>query len=261
LLCLVAFVAVPHAQPQMVKVTVPKANVRSEPSDKAPILQQATPQDQIEWRATEGDWFKVLMPPNPALGGARVEAYISRKVSKLLVTPAASSSGPPGASEDKPAVPAAPAAAKPDMHLVNMLLGTGADSRLVAEAPVQMLAAGNRQAWVVERADSWPIVTEKRPSFTLSIGDQAGFTRKDVAPGMVRLGAAPAGVAGLLVQTTKDGKEWKADFAGVIVGDATPGIITFQPGKDLKPGDYAIILRMISGSKDVGVKAWAFTVK
>lgn len=247
------FAVTAHAQSQMVKVTVPKANVRSEPSDKAPILQQVTPSDQITWRATEGDWFKVLLPPNPALGGARVEAYISKKVSKLEAAPAMPVSAP--------AEPAPPAAPKADMHLVNMLLGSGADSALVQEAPVQMLPAGNRQAWVVERADAWPAIDEKRPSFTLSIGDQAGFTRKDVAPGMVRLGPPPAGVTGLLVQTTKDGKDWKADFLGVIVDDATAGIIKFQPGKDLKPGDYAIILRMIKESRDVGVKAWAFTVK
>jgi hypothetical protein len=242
-----------HAQSQMVRVTVPKANVRSEPSDKAPILQQATANDQIEWRATEGDWFKVLMPPNPALGGARVEAYISKKVSKLETAAAM-----PLATPVEPPPAAVP---KAGMHLANMLLGSGSETKLVQETPVQMLPDGDRQAWVVERADNWPAIDEKRPSFTLSIGDQAGFTRKDVAPGMVRLGPAPAGSAGLLVQTTKDGKDWKGDFVGVFVDDATSGIIKFQPGRDLKPGDYAIILRMMKESRDVGVKAWAFTVK
>jgi hypothetical protein len=246
-------VSAAHAQSQLVRVTVPKANVRSEPNDKAPILQQATPNDQIEWRATEGDWFKVLMPPNQALGGARIEAYISKKVSKLQAAPAMPTSAP---AEAPP-----PAAPNADMHLVTMLLGSGADSKLVQETPVEMRPAGNRQAWVVERTGTWTAIDEKRPSFTLSIGDQAGFTRKDVAPGMVRLGPAPAGVAGLLVQTTKDGTDWKGDAVGVLVDDATRGIIKFQPGKDLRPGDYAIILRVITASMDAGVKAWAFTVK
>jgi hypothetical protein len=72
------------AQATLVKVTVPKANVRSEPSDKAPILQQVTPSDVIELREDMDGWFKVLLPPNPSLGGARVEAYISKKVAKLV---------------------------------------------------------------------------------------------------------------------------------------------------------------------------------
>src|SRR6478672_801664 len=102
-LAVVLLVSAANAQSQMVRVTVPKANVRSEPNDKAPILQQATPNDQIEWRATEGDWFKVLMPPNPALGGARVEAYISKKVSKLQA--AAPMPAAPAPVETAPAVP------------------------------------------------------------------------------------------------------------------------------------------------------------
>ncbi len=72
------------AQATLVKVTVPKANVRSEPSDKAPILQQVTPNDIIELREDMDGWFKVLLPPNPALGGARVEAYLSKKVAKIV---------------------------------------------------------------------------------------------------------------------------------------------------------------------------------
>ncbi len=72
------------AETAHVKVTVPKANVRSEPSEKAPILQQVTPDDVIELREELDGWFKVLLPPNPALGGARVEAYISKKVAKIV---------------------------------------------------------------------------------------------------------------------------------------------------------------------------------
>src|SRR5262245_11424878 len=110
-------VSVPAAQPQLVKVSVPKANVRSEPSDKAPILQQVTPQDVIEYRETQGDWFKILLPPNPSLGGARVEAFISKKVAKLGPAPA------PSAAPATPAAPAAPPPPRIDTHALNVFLG------------------------------------------------------------------------------------------------------------------------------------------
>ncbi len=255
ILALVFIVATAHAQSQVVKVTVPKANVRSEPNDKAPILQQATPRDQIEWRATEGDWFKVLLPPNPALGGARVEAYISRKVSKLE---AASTFAEVFASAtvdkpaDKPAI---------DTHTANVFLGSIVDGTLLRSMSVAIVPSGNRQAWTVQNLGDWSIAADRRPSFVVSIGDRASFSAAGLAPSVVKLAAPSAGVPGLVIGSTKGGKDWKSDEVPLDMTEGAVGVWNVKPTKDLKPGDYAIIMRPSTSKASVPEIAWAFTVK
>ena len=243
----------------MVKVTVPKANVRSEPSDKAPILQQATPRDQIEWRATEGDWFKVLLPPNPALGGARVEAYISKKVSKLEAA-AAIPSAPSGATVGKPA-DTAPVVPKIDTHAANVFLGSIVDGTLLRQMSVQMVPNGNRVAWTIQNGGDWSVAPDKRPSFVVSIGDRAGFPAAGLAPAVVKLAALAKGVTGLVIGSTKGDKDWKSDEIPLEMTEGAAGVWNVKPSKDLKPGDYAIIMRPANSKALTPEIAWAFTVK
>jgi hypothetical protein len=253
------FVSAADAQSQMVRVTVPKANVRSEPTDKAPILQQATPKDQIEWRATEGDWFKVLMPPNPALGGARVEAYISKKVAKLEAAPAMPASTAAGAPAAKPAEPEPP---RIDTHTANVFLGSIVDGTLLRQVAVQIAPSGNRMAWTIQKPGDWNATAEHTPAFVVSIGDRAGFSPMGLAPAIVRLSAPPNGLPGQLVGSTKtDSKDWKSDEISTEMTEGTPGVWNVKPSKDLKPGDYAIIMRPSSSTVRQPEIAWAFTVK
>jgi len=239
----------------MVKVTVPKANVRSEPSDKAPILQQATPQDQIEWRATEGDWFKVLMPPNPALGGARVEAYISKKVSKLMASTAAPSMTAPKAAE-----PVAPPVPTIDTHAANVFLGSIVDGTLLKQASVQIVHSGNRDAWTIQNPGDWNAAADRRPSLVVSIGDRAAFSPAGLSPSVVKL-VPSADATSFTIGSAKGGKDWKSDEMSVEMSESASGVWNLKLSKDLKPGSYAIIMRP-SNSKALGPEvAWAFTVK
>jgi hypothetical protein len=253
LLFLVALVAVPATQSQLVAVTVPKANVRSEPSEKSPILMQATPQDQIEWRATEGDWFKVLMPPNPALGGARIEAYISKKVSKLMAA-AAPPVSPRAVEPVSPPVPTL------DTHAANVFLGSIIDGTLLKLMTVQIVHAGNRDAWTIQNPGDWAAAADRRPSLVVAIGDRAPFAPAGLAPSIVKLAPA-ADAMSFTIGSTKGGKDWKAEEISAEMTESAAGVWNIKPSRDLKPGSYAIIMRP-SDSKAVSPEiAWAFTVK
>jgi hypothetical protein len=259
MLAFAAMCAVADAQSQLVRVTVPKANVRSEPSDKAPVLQQATPKDQIEWKATEGDWFKVLLPPNPALGGARVEAYISKKVAKLEAAKPIPVSAE--GTTAKPAELATPAVPAIDTHAANVFLGSIVDGTLLKQSGVQVVPNGNRDAWMIQNLGDWRAAADKRPSFVVSIGDRAPFPAAGLAPAIVRLTAPPAGVIGNVVGSTKAGKDWKSEDISLEMTQGTAGVWNLKPSKDLKPGDYAIVMRPVN-SKAAGPEiAWAFTVR
>ena len=256
ILALALCVPAAHAQSQVVKVTVPKANVRSEPNDKAPVLQQATPNDQIEWRATEGDWFKVLLPPNPALGGARVEAYISRKVSKLAAAPAV----PPSAAPSE----AAPTAPTIDTHAANVFLGSIVDGTLLRQMTVQIVHAGNRDAWTILNAGDWTVASDRRPSLVVSIGDRAGFSTAGLAPTVVKLSPAAKGMNELVVGSMKGAtgdKDWKADEMRTDATESTAGVWNVKLGRDLKPGNYAIVMRPSNSKATAPQIVWAFTVK
>jgi hypothetical protein len=82
-LVVVSSVRLPAQSGDVVKVTVPRANVRSEPRDNAPILLQAKSGDSLPLLGVEGDWFHVRLQ----LGAKRVDAYISKKVSTLVKAP------------------------------------------------------------------------------------------------------------------------------------------------------------------------------
>ena len=70
--------------PEKVRITVSRANVRSEPSEKAPVIAQVTRGTELECRGEDGGWFQVRLPFDPRLGGVRVEAYVSKKVAAAV---------------------------------------------------------------------------------------------------------------------------------------------------------------------------------
>lgn len=255
ILALAVISATVHAQAQMVKVTVPKANVRSEPNDKAPILQQATPKDQIEWRATEGDWFKVLLPPNPGLGGARVEAYISKKVSKLEAAPAM-----PAASAPAP-VDAAPPVPKLDTHAANVFLGSIVDGKLLRGISAELQSKGDRQQWIVRTGLDTIVSSNRRPSFVVSIGDRAGFSPEGLVPSLVKLTALPGSATDFVAGSTKGGKGWKADEVSTELIETAAGVWNIKLSKDLKPGGYALVMTPSSPKDPMPEMAWGFIVK
>ncbi|HYN07776.1 MAG TPA: SH3 domain-containing protein [Vicinamibacterales bacterium] len=78
----------------VVRVTAARANIRSEASESAPVLDQVAAGAVFELTAVQGDWFRILLPPDPRLRGARVPAYLSRKVAVHLTGPEAATAMP-----------------------------------------------------------------------------------------------------------------------------------------------------------------------
>jgi hypothetical protein len=251
--CLVA--VLPAAQAERVQVTVPRANVRSEASEKSPILVQVTPADQIELRAVEGDWFKVLLPPNPALGGARVEAYISKKVSKVVAAPL---------MPETPETPA-PVGSAPnpsiDPHAATVTLGSGTGASPLSLLAVRLVPNGNRTAWTVSTEGGLRSMAGRRPTLTVSIGDRAGFAAADVIPSMVKVSPAPGSTVDVVLGSTRDGLDWRADEVSTGMTEAAPGVWNLSPVADLAPGRYAIVMRPSNAATAMPEVAWLFAVR
>ena len=93
------------AQDGSVRITAARANIRVEARDTAPVVAQLPAGTDLVLKAIEGDWFRVQLPADPRLGGVRVEAYVSRKVARL-VTPLGPASAAGGAGTAP--VPGAP---------------------------------------------------------------------------------------------------------------------------------------------------------
>ena len=101
-----------------VRVTSAVANIRAAASETSQVLTQVKQDAVLELIAVEGDWFHVRVP----VGIVRVEAYISKKVSKIDTPPAAA----PGAKAPRERE-ARRAAASADVARLDV---GGADRRL-----------------------------------------------------------------------------------------------------------------------------------
>lgn len=251
LLAAVAVVAATPPQAQTVQVTVPRANVRAEPSERAPILQQVTPKDQIEWRATDGDWFKVLLPPNPALGGARVEAYISKKVARL---------GPASATPAAPAAAMSDPVAAPMPKAATVFLGVGADGVVLSERTIDVSSSGNRDAWTIP-ADLDAVAASKAVSFDVSVPDGGPIARGTVTPVLVKLSDVRGNSAVLQVASLRGDRDWKADDIETTTTSTGPDVWHLVPDRALKPGRYAIVLRPTRSGIDAPRIVWPFEIR
>jgi hypothetical protein len=247
---LLAVAAAAPPQTQTVQVTVPRANVRAEPSERAPILQQVTPKDQIEWRSTDGDWFRVLLPPNPALGGARVEAYISKKVSRLSA-PAVAAASPSPTVE-----PAAPVAAK----AVTVFLGVGAGGVVLTERTASVAASGNRDVWTID-ADVEAVAASAAASLDVSVTQPGPIDPGAVAPLLVKLSGVRGDAAVMQVGSTRADRDWKADEVGTTVTEMSPGVWHVVPDRALKAGAYAVVLRPTRDGTSAPKGVWAFQIR
>jgi Bacterial SH3 domain len=103
-----------------VKVTAPRANIRSGPNQKSPILARVSAGTTFRLQAVEGEWYRVQLPASSRAAKTRKTAFISRKVSSVVTpaVPAVSSaqpvSRPPAAYSSAPAVsPATSVPAEP----------------------------------------------------------------------------------------------------------------------------------------------------
>jgi hypothetical protein len=137
-----AAVSVARAQtPGQVVVTVPHANIRAEASETSQVLTQVVQGTLLDLIAVEGDWFHVRVP----VGSLRVEAYISKKVSKLQdasAKPATTGPPPPAPTAGAPAphASAPSAAARSGTHDgMSVTLTVGTNSVLLTPSVAQVV--------------------------------------------------------------------------------------------------------------------------
>ena len=92
-----------------VRVTAARANVRSAPNEKSSIVARVPAGTVFQLRQVQGEWYRVQLPGGGARA-ARANAFISKKVSRV-VAPAAPA--PPARATTSPAPAPAPPAAAP----------------------------------------------------------------------------------------------------------------------------------------------------
>jgi hypothetical protein len=275
LLPILLLAPVVHAQDSgTVKVTAARANVRSEPNDKAPVVAQVTAGTVLTLKAVEGDWYRVQMPQT---GAIRVEAYISKKVAAIegpgaATAPAAGSTKPvaAGPPRDPSGVTVAWAAGNqatwlPSRHArVGQLSDRGDSVRAIAavlpgelHAPMDAGPTQVAYVWALDDAavTSAIAIAEHRPVFVVDFKSVAGVSPDGLLPSLVRLVPSSSGrrvvgmVRGRADEVSRTTAEWDVmrDFRQEVVkAEVTivePGAARITPAADLTPGEYAVVVR------------------
>jgi len=242
-----------HAQDaRMVKVTVPRANIRSEANDRAPVVTQVPSGTLLQLLSVEGDWFHVRVP----VGSIRIEAYISKKVAALTSAP-----GAPAAAVAAPTPAATSAGVVDGMSVAVDLSGT---STWVTPHPAKVSHDGQTWAWVIDGSAADRVIDDRRPSFVVMYKDLPGVSPDDLAPMLVRLTPAPSG--GRLVAAARGSEDlasraaadWdlSRDLKQDVVRSESQllerGAVKIHPAADLPAGQYAVVLRPSSKKKLAG---------
>ncbi len=253
-----------------VKVTVARANVRSEPSDKAPVVSQVTSGTLLTLKAIEGDWFKVQLPE---MGALRVEAYISRKVAQIekLDAPAAATPEPTNAGgppNDKTGMAVAWHLAAgstwlsaADATVAQLAQRAGTMKAMAAELPAELhapIAAGDAQVsyvWTIAADAVARVVDDRRPVFIVQFKGVPGVSPDDLSAALVRLTPAPSGVRlvamarGRADEISRTTPEWdvmrelRQELVRTNAEVVDRGMAPLQPDEDLEPGEYAVVAR------------------
>ena len=258
-----------------VKVTVPRANVRSEANDRAPVLTQLPAGTLVPLISVEGDWFKVRV----AVGSIRIEAYVSKKVATL-----ASSPTPAAGATAAPAPTPAPTATSVDG--MSVAVDVNGTSTWVTPHPAKVSRDGEAWTWVVDGGAADRAIDDRRPAFVVMFKDVPGVSPDDLAPVLVRLRsvasggrliAAARGSADLASRQTADwdlSRDLKQDVIRSESQVLERGATRIRPASDLPAGEYAIVLRPASKKKLAGATvlssngegrafglAWDFAIK
>ncbi len=269
------------AQDGTVRVTAARANIRSEPNEKAPVLLQVTAKTILTLRAIEGEWYRIQVPPDPKLGPIRIEAYISSKVA-TIVTPLGPADRQPTANPAAAPTPTPlpePAGTRDGMSVAvvrgnTMTFLDSSEARLrIAparsdsfrtlaatlpkddEPPTAKDAAPVIYAWTVDGATSETVIAEKRPSLVVMFKSARELAPADLTPVLVKLSPTISGVrivafircrADQASQTAADWdvvKDLKQEVVRTTVAVPEPGAAQVTPLGDLAPGEYAVVLR------------------
>jgi len=210
------------AQDFTVRINVPSANVRSAPTTASDVVTQVASGTILTLIRIEGDWYRVALPPNPSLGGVRVEAYVSNTVAVVegaaLVEPVANSAeAEPAAAEppvrplDPPPPPVEPETSLRDGMSVALQIGLNTawvipDETSVRTISSEILTMGDlvglladrplgpdesdvslTYVWMVAGTTARQIISDRRPSLVAMFKAIPGVRPEDVVPHLVRL--------------------------------------------------------------------------
>jgi hypothetical protein len=276
--------------PDRVRVTVPRANVRAEPSEQAPILTQVTAGSVFDVRGIEGDWFRIQL----IVSGVRLEAWISKKVSALVAS-----------APSLPAVAARSAAARATVrppasarfedaarYGLGVGLQTPAGLRWFAPATARVVRLATRvenaraaaiampvgagrplpesasaqitYVWQVEERAPALVVDAPSPTFVVRYREAPGVSPEDFAPVLVQLTGTAAGprvvaaMRGRVDQASRAQTDWdlgrdlKHEVLKTVATVRERGIVEISPAANLAPGRYAIVLRPTGNKRFAG---------
>ena len=268
-----------------VRVTVAKANIRSEASETSKVLAQVSQGLELELVAVEGDWFHVRVP----VSGLRVDAYISKKVAKIS-TP----SPPPAAAAASGRSPSAPVqpSVSADHSGMSVVMTVGDASTPLLPRALRVIQISDKAdslskiaplvpatgdvkgragdatpvtfVWVADEAAARRVIADKRPSFLAIFKDLPGLNPEDLAPVLVRLTPTASGVRliaalrGRADQASRTDPDWdvvrdlKQDIVRTDLQRLDRGNMRLTPTTDLPPGEYAIVLRLAAKRKVAG---------
>lgn len=273
-----------------VKVTVARANIRAEASEKSKVLAQVTQGMELDLIAAEGDWFHVRVP----VSGLRVDAYISKKVSKIGTPPPPATPAPMvGAPTTGTPKSATSMATSPvDRSGMSVVMTAGSTSTPLAVRPLHVVAVPDKidtltkaaavvpatsgpvgrdaddatatYVWVADGSAATQVVTERRPSFLGVYKDLVGLNPDDLMPVLVKVTPAASGVRlvaalrGKGDQASRTDLDWdvvrdlKQDIVKTDIQRVERGGVKITPVADLTPGQYAIVYRLASKKKVAG---------
>lgn len=283
-----------------VRVTVPRANVRSEPGLQGTVLTQVTRDTILPVQSVEGDWYQVRV----SMGDIRFEAYISNTVCERI-----RDAEPEPVSEATGGITVGPAEPRFGMTVGFQPLTEGSMNlapvalRVVPvpgdEASLEVLGrtlpesgtgAGSGEdhvtwTWLAPADAAAPSLDDAQPRFIVSIAGLADLDPEDFSAAIVRLVPAPDGrrvvaaAPGRADQPARTRDDWdvvddlREDVVPSIVTRLEPATLNIQPRDELGPGEYAVVVRPTSGDDLAGAvvlsergegqvfsTAWLFTV-
>jgi hypothetical protein len=276
-LCLALAIAIAAQEPAVVRVTAARATLRAEPSETAPAVDEVMAGAVFELASVEGDWFRVIMPPDPRLKGARVHAYLSRKAASQVggsdagsaLTLSRARRRNPLAASVKVGVDAGGPTVWLSARAVQVSLVPGRPESVPAAASIAVFDAPPGTAmpeapgsevigtwvWAISPAAPPVALTASQPNFFVAYTELPGLNSADFVPSLIRTVPGQSGwrllsmAAGRAGARSNDEADWvilrqlKQEVVPTSLDGSGPGLVQVRPRAALSPGEYAIVLR------------------
>lgn len=284
-----------RAQSADVRIVLPRAIVRAEPSAIAPILTSVPYGATIQLRSEEGSWARVLVPDaRLGLPDARVEGWVRACAVRAGLACAAPKSNiavsadVPGRTYWlNPVASRAVPVLETSRSLADIVASPGLTEALAGETTLP--ADGSTPVtwvWTISTAASAAAPKlSGQPTFLAIYRDVPGLEATSFAPAIVRVAPSPptgvvAIAAGRADAGARDVADWtiardlKYDVVTTTPLGGNVGMIKVRPAAPLAPGLYALVLRpmyltgysgaRVFGEDGIGLafgEAWLFAAK